>query len=235
LLGHLALADKAYDATIRLGITTTTDDAEGEIIAERPADAVGDEQIAAAIRDLTGAISQVPAVVSAIKVDGVRAYQRVRSGEQVELAPRPVTVSSFELIRRRGEELDVHVECSTGTYVRALARDLGGALGVGGHLTALRRTRVGGFTLADASTLDDLADSFQVTPVADAARTAFPTITVGSDEAVRIGHGQRLVLDIEDGMTAVLDPGGRLVALVERRDGVAQPTAVFASQADLST
>lgn len=163
LLGHLALHDKAYDATIRLGQATVTDDAEGEVVSAAGAAGVTDEVIATAMASLTGDIAQRPSAVSAIKVDGQRSYARVRAGEQVELAARPVTVSRFEVLARRDTEadgvavvdLDVTVECSTGTYVRALARDLGVALGTGGHLTALRRTRVGGFDLAVAQRLPD--------------------------------------------------------------------------------
>jgi len=239
LLGHLALHDKAYDATIRLGVTTTTDDAEGEVVEERDATGVSDEQIATVMATLTGDISQVPSAVSAIKVDGVRAYKRVRDGEQVELKPRPVHVARFDLKARRAGDLDVHVDCSTGTYVRALARDLGAALGVGAHLTALRRTRVGQVGLDQAHSLKALEANLVVIPMADAAAAAFPTVAVTAEEAERVGHGQRLVLDIGERTTAVLDPAGNLIALVERRDGVAQPLAVFAagatSQADLSS
>src|SRR5919107_1010880 len=138
LLGPLALDSKAYTATIRLGAATTTDDAEGEIVTTADTSAVTDEVIAAGIAGLTGPILQVPSSVSAIKIDGKRAYARVRAGEQVDLPPRPVTVSAFSLLARRGPDVDVVVECSSGTYVRALARDLGAGLGVGGHLTALR-------------------------------------------------------------------------------------------------
>ena len=145
LLGHLALTDKAYDATIRLGATTVTDDAEGEVVEQRDASGVSDEALAAAMAALTGPLSQVPSSVSAVKVDGVRSYARVRAGQAVELAPRSVVVSRFALRDRRGPDVDVTVACTSGTYVRALARDLGAALGVGGHLTALRRTRVGPF------------------------------------------------------------------------------------------
>ncbi len=163
LLHHLVLTDKAYDATIRLGQATVTDDAEGELVSVASATAVTDDAVRAAMVPLSGAIEQVPSSVSAIKVGGQRSYQRVRDGEAVELAARPVTVSRFEALafRRVGEllDVDVTVECSSGTYVRALARDLGAALGVGGHLTALRRTRVGPFTLDVARTLDDLADA----------------------------------------------------------------------------
>lgn len=238
LLGHLARHGKGYDATVRLGMTTTTDDADGEQLAEADAgavDAITDAQLTAAMDRLTGDIAQVPSSVSAIKVDGVRAYKRVRQGDDVELNARPVTVSSFDLVERRGRELDVHVECSTGTYVRALARDLGAALGVGAHLTALRRTRVGSFHLRDARTLDVLASELTVVPLAAAAAEAFPTVTASDEQAGRIRHGQRLELAIGEATTAVLDPAGQLVALVEPRGGAAQPIAVFAAQADLST
>jgi tRNA pseudouridine55 synthase len=190
LLGHLALTRKEYEATIRLGQSTITDDAEGELIEQARAElvaAVTQEAIAAGITPLTGEIMQVPSAVSAIKVDGVRSYARVRSGDEVKLQPRPITVYEFELreIRRPPDaegliDVDVRVECSSGTYIRALARDLGEALGVGGHLTALRRTRVGPYTLADAESLADLmalveaGEPVPVLPIAEAAGAAFP-------------------------------------------------------------
>jgi tRNA pseudouridine55 synthase len=162
LLGYLALSDKAYEATIRLGIGTITDDAEGEVITTASAAGLDNAEIEAAMAKLRGDILQVPAAVSAIKIDGVRSYRRVRAGESVELPERLVTIRRFELLGRRGVEVDgvgcidlsVAVECSSGTYIRALARDMGAALGVGGHLTTLRRTRVGAFTLDEAQTLE---------------------------------------------------------------------------------
>src|SRR4051794_16018824 len=174
LLGHLAAHDKDYDATIKLGASTTTDDAEGEVLSTADASAVGDGAIRVAMAALTGDIEQVPSAVSAVKVDGVRAYSKARAGEDVQLQPRKVQVARFELRDRRGDELDVGVTCSTGTYVRALARDLGRALGVGAHLTALRRTRAGGIGLDQARTLDQLAESFSILPLADAVTAAFP-------------------------------------------------------------
>jgi tRNA pseudouridine55 synthase len=228
LLGHLALTDKDYSATIRLGMSTTTDDAEGEEIERRDAAAVTDSAVRAELARLTGDIEQVPSSVSAIKVDGVRSYARVRAGESVELKARPVNVERFQLVERRGDDLDVEVTCSTGTYVRALARDLGTALGVGAHLTALRRTRVGSFTVDQASTLDQLTAALSVVPLAAAVDAAFPRIEVSEGEAVRIGHGQRLVLDLPAGPTGVFAPDGRVVALVQDREGVAQPLCVFA-------
>lgn len=232
LLGHLALTDKAYDATIRLGVTTVTDDAEGEPVSTTPAGHVDDAAIGSAVSALTGDISQVPSSVSAIKVDGERAYKRVRDGDTVELAARPVTVSVFAVraTRRTAEviDLDVTVECSTGTYVRALARDLGAALGVGGHLTALRRTRVGPYELAQAHTLEALEKSFALLPIADAVRVAFPVREVDAEQARVLGHGGPLpALGLADGPVAVLGPDGTFLALVEERNGLAKPVAVF--------
>jgi tRNA pseudouridine55 synthase len=181
---------------------------------------------------LTGEILQVPSAVSAVKVDGVRAYKRVRDGEAVELRPRPVTVAAFDVVARRGSELEVRVTCSTGTYVRALARDLGRALGVGAHLTALRRTRVGVFTVESAKSLEDLERLLEVTPLAVAARGAFPPIAVSDEIAARIAHGQRIPMKVDASPSAVFDEQGNLVALVEKRNDVAQPIAVFAGQAD---
>ena len=234
LLGHLALTDKAYDATIRLGVTTLTDDAEGEPVSTTPAGHVDDAAIGSAVSALTGDISQVPSSVSAIKVDGERAYKRVRDGDTVELAARPVTVSVFAVraTRRIADviDLDVTVECSTGTYVRALARDLGAALGVGGHLTALRRTRVGPYELAQAHTLEALEKSFALLPIADAVRVAFPVREVDAEQARVLGHGGPLpALGLADGPVAVLGPDGTFLALVEERNGLAKPVAVFVS------
>jgi tRNA pseudouridine55 synthase len=228
LLGHLCTSDKDYDATIRLGVATTTDDADGEPLRTRDASSVTTAALDAAVRELTGDLRQVPSAVSAIKVDGIRAYTRVRRGETVELAARPVRVERFEILARRDDDVDVQVTCSSGTYVRALARDLGEALGVGGHLRVLRRTRVGSFVIADARTLERLEDDLTVVPLAAAVEQAFTTLVVTEEQARRIGHGQRLILDLPDAPTGVLAPDGRVVALVEDRDGVAQPLCVFA-------
>ncbi|KJQ53123.1 tRNA pseudouridine(55) synthase TruB [Microbacterium sp. SA39] len=226
LLTYVVGADKTYEATIRLGQTTGTDDADGEILVQAPTDAwatVTGEAVSSGVAALTGEISQVPSAVSAIKVDGRRAYDRVRAGEDVVLAARNVTVSRFEVIARRpGEgvlDLDVIVDCSSGTYIRALARDLGAALGVGGHLTGLRRTRVGPFEVADAVALDALADARTLTP-ADAASRILPALTVSAEEARDLRHGKRLsdqAARLEGALAAAIDEEGVLVGIVERR------------------
>ena len=233
LLGHLQLADKEYDATIRLGESTVTDDAEGDIVATSDASHLAAEQIRAAMRTLTGEIQQVPTAVSAIKVDGKRAYARVRAGEDVELQARPVMVSVFEArdVRCVGTvaDVDVHVECSTGTYVRALARDLGAALGVGGHLTMLRRTRVGGFTLDEARTLEQLESDFALIPISRAARASFPSLALDEPTAQDVRYGRKLDgFDLGvPGPVALFAPDDTFLALYEQCGDVARPVAVF--------
>jgi len=228
LLGHLALTGKTYEATVRLGATTITDDAEGEVVETRDASAVTDEAIAVAVAALTGALEQVPSSVSAVKVDGKRSYARVRAGETVELTARSVTVSRFDVLDRRGDDLDVVVECTSGTYVRALARDLGAALGVGGHLTALRRTRVGPFDLAVARTLEQLAQDLQVVPLDAAVDASFPRRDLDAAEALDLSYGKRLTPSGRPEVLGAFAPDGRCIALLEDRDGAARPTVVFA-------
>ncbi|GAA3427006.1 tRNA pseudouridine(55) synthase TruB [Streptosporangium sandarakinum] len=232
LLGHLALTEKGYDATIRLGVSTNTDDAEGEVTATASAAHVSDEGIAKGVAALTGRITQVPPQVSAIKVNGERAYKRVRAGEEVELRGRPVTVSAFEVtaVRREGDVVDVDasVTCSSGTYIRALARDLGAALGTGGHLTFLRRTRVGPYDLAAARTIEQLAVDCVITPMAEAVAAAFPRRDVTAEEAAVVGHGGRLpALGAGEGPIGVFGPDGTLLALVEERGRFTRSLAVF--------
>lgn len=231
LLGHLALTEKAYDATIRLGASTVTDDAEGEIVASADTAAVTEAEVAAGAAALTGLIEQVPSAVSAVKIRGERAYKRVRAGEDVALAARPVTVHRFEVaeVRRVGAHLDVDVRvvCSSGTYVRALARDLGAALGVGGHLTALRRTRVGPYGLDVAHTLEELAEDLVVLPIADAARAAFPARHVDQAQATVVSHGGPLPASGAAGPVAVFGPDGSFLALVEDRGASTKAVAVF--------
>ncbi|WP_131747915.1 tRNA pseudouridine(55) synthase TruB [Frankia sp. Cppng1_Ct_nod] len=229
LLGHLALTDKTYDATIRLGTSTITDDAQGEVVAVREV-AVDPPRLAAAMADLTGEIDQVPSAVSAVKVNGVRAYARVRAGEDVVLAARRVTVSRFEPLARRGPDLDVTVACSSGTYVRALARDLGAALDCGAHLTALRRVSVGPFDLAQAVTLEELAEVGVgvVRPLPDAVAALFPRRQVDSDDACAISHGRRLSPFGIPGTYGVFGPAGDVLALAEDTDGACRSLVVFA-------
>jgi tRNA pseudouridine55 synthase len=235
LLGHLALDTKAYLATIRLGSSTTTDDAQGEVLSTADASGVADEAIAAGIRQLSGHIQQVPSAVSAVKVDGKRAYARVRAGEQVELAARPVEVSRFDLLatRRDGDviDLDVMVECSSGTYVRALARDLGAGLGVGGHLAALRRTRVGPFDLRVVITLDKLAEAPALSlPMNDAVAAAFPRHDIDHRRAHALLLGQRLPAAGIPGTYGVFDPDGRAIALATDEGAAARSVVVLVTE-----
>src|ERR1700749_1337698 len=196
LLGHLMLTEKTYHATIRLGQSTSTDDAEGEPAAGSTAAGVTSEALDAGIASLTGEILQVPPGVSAIKVNGQRAYKLTRAGAAPELAARPVTVYEFTVtdIRQTGDFLDIDavIRCSSGTYIRALARDLGAALGTGGHLTALRRTAVGPYDLAQAHTLQDLSERMELTPLPEAAAAAFPRLDLTADDARRLAHGVRI-------------------------------------------
>ncbi|WP_372735025.1 tRNA pseudouridine(55) synthase TruB [Nocardioides sp.] len=230
LLGHLMLTDKTYEATVRLGVSTVTDDAEGEVTGSVSAAHLDEADIRAAFATQVGELDQVPTAVSAIKVDGVRSYQRVRAGEDVALAPRRITVHSLTVgeVRTDGGYVDVEVtlRCSSGTYVRAIARDVGAALGVGGHLTALRRTAVGPYDIGLARTLDDLADDFELLPIAQAARSAFRSLDLDDQAAASVRVGRSLDLDL-DGLTALFAPDGEFLALYEPRGAVARPVAVF--------
>ena len=229
LLGHLALTDKAYDATIRLGTTTVTDDAEGDILETADASGVTDDDLAQQLALLTGDLLQVPSSVSAVKVDGVRSYARIRAGEDVELTPRKVTVSELPLLARRGDELDVRVQCTTGTYVRALARDLGQALAVGGHLTALRRTRVGVFGLDQAHVLEQLEEGFDaaVIPLDAAVAAAFPRRELDEQEAIDLSYGKKLKPTGHGGPVGAFAPDGGCVGLIVDRHEVAKASVVF--------
>jgi tRNA pseudouridine55 synthase len=236
LLTYVIGADKSYAATIRLGQATVTDDAEGEVVSTASAAAVTDDAVRGALWAQRGEIDQVPSAVSAIKIDGQRAYKRVRGGEEVAIPARRVTISRLEVlaIRRVGDvvDVDVDVTCSSGTYIRAIARDAGTALGVGGHLTALRRTAVGGFSLAEARTLEELeAVSPDVVnlPMADAARRFLPTRSATDEEARVLSHGGPLVAAGIAGPYAVLGPGGDLLAVVSERGDKAKPEIVLAA------
>ena len=227
LLGHLTLTDKRYDATIRLGVTTTTEDAEGEVVETRPTDGVTEDAVRAVLATFVGEIDQVPSAVSAVKVDGKRAYARVRAGEDVELPARRVTIHSLEVTAIDLPTVEVAVHCSSGTFVRAIARDLGAAVGVGGHLTALRRTSVGPFRLDDARTLEALDDGVTMTPIAEAARASFPARDLDETQAGDVRFGRRLDLPL-DATTALFAPDGEFLALYrEGEDGRARAVAVF--------
>jgi len=256
LLGHLMLTAKEYQATIRLGQSTSTDDAEGEPTGGAPAVAVTRDRLDAEIARLTGEIMQVPPGVSAIKVNGERAYKLTRAGAAPELQPRPVTVYEFTITRaaRDGDFLDVEatVRCSSGTYIRALARDLGAALGTGGHLTALRRTSVGVYDISQARSLDQLTERFVLTPLPIAVSSAFPCVGLSQAQAVRLSHGAQLPLrEITEEATATgagpaiaplaaarpgdplaaFAPDGSLIALVTVESGRLRSLAVFTSTA----
>ncbi|OEU91364.1 tRNA pseudouridine(55) synthase TruB [Streptomyces oceani] len=245
LLGYLALTEKEYVGTVRLGQNSVTDDAEGEITASVDASTVSREAVDAGAAALTGELMQVPSRVSAIKINGQRSYKRAREGEEFEIPARPVTVSSFQVHavhEERAEDgtpvLDVLVSvvCSSGTYIRALARDLGGGLGVGGHLTALRRTRVGPYGLEEARTLEQLqgerdeAGGITPLPLAEAAAAAFPRWDLDARQARQLANGVQLTMPQQadsGGPVAAFGPEGGFVALVEERAGRAKSLAVF--------
>ncbi|GGD44043.1 tRNA pseudouridine synthase B [Microbacterium faecale] len=231
LLTFIVGLDKTYRTTIRLGSATSTDDAEGDVVdvsSRADLEAVSDERIREGVAALTGDIAQVPSAVSAVKVDGRRAYDRVRAGETVELAARHVTVSRFAVsaVRReaRSIDIDAEIDCSTGTYIRALARDLGASLGVGGHLTMLRRTRVGEFSVDEASGADELEQA-PILPPADVAARVLGALEVTSDVARDLRHGKRVAVpEAFDGQRAAIAPDGELIGVVERRGDTMKST-----------
>lgn len=230
LLTYLVGADKRYTSTIRLGQSSSTDDAEGDLSAMAPANevaAITDEQIHAGLNNMVGQIEQVPSTVSAIKVNGKRAYDLARSGEEVTLIARTVTIYSIDvgsITRRDGViDVDVDVHCSSGTYIRAIARDLGQQLGLGGHLTALRRTSVGPFSVADGCSIENISAE-RLRPLAEVAGNVMPVITVTRAQSIELGHGKTLFLDNPEGVgpgspVACVDEGGRLVAIISIESG----------------
>jgi tRNA pseudouridine55 synthase len=237
ILGLLTATDKSYAATIRLGQTTSTEDAEGEVLQTVAAGHVTDTEIDAAVAALRGEIAQIPSAVSAIKVDGERAYKLAREGRSVELAARPIRIDRFDVTAvRRADDLvdvDVEVDCSSGTYIRALARDVGTALGVGGHLTALRRTRVGRFDLGESRTLDDLAETPRLSyPLDEACLLAFPRRDLTTEEAESARHGRSLGPAGVDGVYAATAPDGDVIALL-RDDGARTKSVVVIRPATL--
>ncbi len=229
MLGHLALHDKRYLATVRLGESSNTDDADGEVVAVADASALTTDEVDRALDPQRGDILQVPTTVSAIKVDGRRAYALARAGAQVELKARPVTVSRLDVLGARSSgavcEVDLDVECSSGTYVRAIARDLGAALGVGGHLTALRRTRIGRYSLDDAVVLGDEPPALM--SMADAARLSFPVVELTADQARDVGFGRPLELPVPSNPTGLIAPSGELLALYRPTEAGSRPVAVL--------
>lgn len=232
LLGHLSLVDKTYDASIRLGQRTVTDDAEGEVVSGLSTADITEAHVRVGLAGLVGHLEQVPSSVSAVKIGGVRSYTRVRAGESVALPARPVTIHRIEVARvtRTGEllDVDVSVHCSTGTYVRAIARDLGEHLGVGGHLTRLRRSHVGPFSLDECGTLDEHARELRVLDMGAVAERCFATFALDERQAREVGYGRALQVELgAGGPVALLGPDGSLLALYEQRGPAAVPVAVL--------
>ena len=236
LLGHLAATDKEYIGTIRLGMATETDDAQGTTTSTTNADDLTDEQILEVVRTFRGPIMQRPSSVSAIKVQGKRAYARVRDGEEVELPEREVVIQDIEILETIHHaqlhvvDVTVRVVCSAGTYIRALARDVGATLGVGGHLTMLRRTRSGHFT--DMVSLEELQNSPKLVPLPEALTIAFPTVVLSGDDVKRARHGVRIIAphDAKSGLTGVLDDHGNAISLANISNNELIPVVVFQSE-----
>jgi tRNA pseudouridine55 synthase len=231
LMQFLSGLDKTYEATIRLGASSSTDDAQGELGESRDASQVSREQLEAEILKLTGNIEQVPSSVSAIKVDGKRAYDLVRAGEEVVLKSRKVTVSRFEivcepLVVEKYLDINVEVDCSSGTYIRALARDLGDALGVGGHLTALRRTRIGSFEVSNAG---EITQEPTLVTNLEVLKTLMPEVAISQQQDIDLRHGKRLALEISG--TSCATANGRLVAVIEPVGSEAKSSVVFPEEA----
>ena len=234
LLQYITDGDKSYTATIVLGASTITDDREGEVISEVSAAHISDEEIKSGLAKMVGEIQQRPSSVSAVKVDGERAYDRVRAGEVFELAARTITISSLNVleIRRPGSriEIDIDVTCSAGTFIRAIARDLGSDLQVGGHLSTLRRTRVAGFPISQAISFDELkAQNFAPLALSDVARATFPVRELALDEVSELSFGRPLTSNPSDEIFAALSPDNRLIALLKNEASKAKPIAVFAA------
>ncbi|MGY4652024.1 tRNA pseudouridine55 synthase [Mycobacterium sp. URHB0021] len=236
ILGQLTATDKSYDATMRLGQATSTDDAEGEVLRTVPAQHIDGNQIHGAVAALRGDIDQIPSAISAVKIGGKRAYLLAREGQPVELAPRRVHIERFDVlaIRRQPEglhgfvDVDVAVDCSSGTYIRALARDIGSALKVGGHLTALRRTRVGRVGLAEARSLDELADLPRLSYSLDeACLQSFPHRDLTADEVEHTRHGRPLKPAGIEGVYAAIGPDGRVIALLADEANRTKPVVVL--------
>ncbi|MEY3893966.1 MAG: hypothetical protein RIR78_744 [Actinomycetota bacterium] len=234
LLQYITDGDKSYVATVVLGAATVTDDQEGEVISEADASDISDAQIKSGLSKMVGEIQQRPSSVSAVKVAGERAYDRVRAGEVFELAARTITISSLNIldIRRNGTriEIDIDVTCSAGTFIRAIARDLGDDLKVGGHLSALRRTRVAGFSIDQAISFEALkGQEFSALELSDVARQTFQVRELALDEVAELSFGRPLTSNVSDEIFAALSPDNRLIALLKNEIGKAKPIAVFAA------
>ena len=234
LLQYITDGDKSYQATVVLGAATVTDDVEGEVISTADTSGISDEQIEVELTKMRGTILQRPSSVSAVKIDGERAYDRVRSGEDVVLPAREVTISQLDVlaIRRveKGIEIDIEVTCSAGTFIRAIARDCGSALGVGGHLNSLRRSRVAGFGLDRAVSLQQLkSGEFTTLDLADVARATFPVREIALDEKLELSFGRALSANTDDRIHAGISSANELIALLHNVDGKAKPIAVFAA------
>ena len=234
LLQYITDGDKTYQATVVLGITTVSDDAEGEVISRHDVSAIADLQIENELAKMRGTIMQRPSSVSAIKVGGRRAYDRVRAGEAVELAARKVSINQLDILNIRHLdttiEVDIEVTCSAGTYIRAIARDCGSALNVGGHLSSLRRSRVASFGLARAISLEQLeSGDFTALDISEVARTFFSSRELGFDERIELSFGRSLSLNPTDDIYAGMSADNELIALLVNKDGCAKPIAVFAA------
>ena len=234
LLQYITNGDKSYQATVVLGAATVTDDVEGVVISTADTTAITDSQIQDELLKMRGTIMQRPSSVSAVKIDGERAYDRVRSGEEVVLPSRSVTISQLDVLAIRrlenGIEIDIEVTCSAGTFIRAIARDCGDALGVGGHLNSLRRSRVAGFGLDRAVSLEQLkGGDFSTLDLADVARATFPVREIQLDEKHELSFGRTLVANPNDQIHAGITAANELIALLSNVDGKAKPIAVFAA------
>lgn len=234
LLQYITDGHKTYQATVVLGAATVTDDVEGEVISSADTSAITDDMITAELTKMRGTILQRPSSVSAVKIDGERAYDRVRSGEEVVLPSREVTISQLDVLAIRhlekGIEVDIEVTCSAGTFIRAIARDCGAALGVGGHLNSLRRSRVAGFGLDRAVTLQQLkSGDFSTLDLADVARATFPVREIALDEKIELSFGRTLSANTDDQIYAGISAANELIALLQNVDGKAKPIAVFAA------
>ena len=234
LLQYITDGDKSYQATVVLGAATVTDDVEGEVISTADTSAISDEQIHEELSKMRGTIMQRPSSVSAVKIAGERAYDRVRSGEAVVLPSREVTLSQLDVlaIRRieKGIEVDIEVTCSAGTFIRAIARDCGDALGVGGHLNLLRRSRVAGFGLDRAVTLGQLkGGEFSTLDLADVARATFSVREIEMDEKLELSFGRTLTANPDQQIYAGITAANELIALLQNAAGRAKPIAVFAA------